>query len=302
MNKSAHLRRQIKWGLSLICISAISTFVITTPLAPDKTIPLPTVKAAFTQTPPVPYTQTKTPPVLSAEAAYVVDVDSGVVLLAKNPNKRLKPASLTKVMTALVSMDYYNEGQILKVKNGYKALGAKADLRANDEFTAEELLYALLVPSGNDAAVTLAENYPGGYSNFVSHMNEKATFLKLTNSHFSSVSGVDISNHYTSAYDIGQVALEALKRPVFRRIVSTKKITLKSEKGNIYPLFTTNQLLGEPGIEGVKTGWTPAAGECLITLADRYNHPILISVLGSRDRFGETEKILDWVYENYIWQ
>ena len=97
------------------------------------------------------------------------------------------------------------------------------------------------------------------------------------------------------------MALFAIKRPLFQQIVSTKKITLKSEKGYRYSLESTNELLGKPGIYGVKTGWTPSAGECLVTFVNKEDHPILVSLLGSSDRFGETEKLIDWVYQNYTW-
>ena len=164
------------------------------------------------------------------------------------------------------------------------------------------MLYALLVPSGNDAALTFAENYPGGYQTFVDRMNSKSVDMGLQNTHFVNVSGVESPNHYTSAYDIAMIAKSALTRPQFAQIVSTQKITLKSLKGYLYPLETTNTLLGEPGIFGVKTGWTPDAGECLVILAEKDNHQIIISLLNSKDRFGEAQKLFDWSFQNYTWE
>ncbi|KKU04968.1 MAG: hypothetical protein UX08_C0012G0001, partial [Candidatus Collierbacteria bacterium GW2011_GWB1_45_35] len=223
-------------------------------------------------------------------------------LLDKNPHLRLKPASLTKIMTSLVALDYYSEGSVLKVINGQKSLGNTVKLVKGDELTASEVIYALLVPSGNDAAVTLAENYPGGYQQFVKKMNQKITELGLSNTNFTNVSGVESPNHYTSAYDIAMIARTALRRPAFSTIVSTKNITITSLKGHTYPLESTNILLGKPGIVGVKTGWTPEAGECLVILVTKDNHPVLISLLNSNDRFGEAQKIINWVYSNYLWQ
>jgi D-alanyl-D-alanine carboxypeptidase (penicillin-binding protein 5/6) len=98
------------------------------------------------------------------------------------------------------------------------------------------------------------------------------------------------------------LAKAALARPQFSSIVSTQKITLKSLKGNIYPLETTNVLLGQPGIFGVKTGWTPEAGECLVILAEKDDHPVIISVLNSKDRFGEVQSLFSWIFENYSWE
>ena len=286
---------------SLVGGSMLLGFTVSLPLVSVSTAPRPQVKAAFTSAPAVPFSKSISPPPVSATGIYIVDLDSGQPLYAKNPNLRLQPASLTKIMTSLVAMDYYDQTSILTVKDGNKALGAKAELIAGDTLSAESLLYALLVPSGNDAALTLAENYPGNYQAFVAQMNSKVQALNLKNTHFSNVSGIDTPDHYTTAYDITQIAKTALKRTRFRNIVATRSISLKSEKGRTYDLTTTNELLGKPGILGIKTGWTPDAGECLITYAVRYGHPVLISLLGSTNRFGETEKLLDWVYSNYIW-
>ena len=114
--------------------------------------------------------------------------------------------------------------------------------------------------------------------------------------------GVESADHYTSAYDITMMAKAALARPRFSSVVSTKNITLKSLKGNLYPLENTNLFLGKPGIFGVKTGWTPEAGECLVILVEKDNHPVIISLLNSKDRFGEALALFDWVYQNFSWE
>ncbi|KKS61808.1 MAG: peptidase S11 [Candidatus Collierbacteria bacterium GW2011_GWD2_42_50] len=278
---------------ALLCLFAYFIFVpiIKSPSPRQK----PNVKAAFVSEPPMPVSK-------NISGIYITDLKTGQVLLEKNAHTRLKPASLTKIMTALVAMDYYNDDSILLVKNGQSANGNTVKLRKGDKLIASDLLYALLVPSGNDAAVTLAENYPGGYQAFISRMNSKVTEMNLQNTHFVNVSGVESQNHYTSAFDITALARAALARPQFSSIVSTQKITLKSLKGNIYPLETTNILLGQPGIFGVKTGWTPEAGECLVILVEKDNHSVLISILNSKDRFGEAQTLFNWVFENYSWE
>ena len=293
--------RQFRLTVTSLMLVIIATFTASIPLTIFQTDKMPEVKAAFTTLPLMPVSHLYPPPVTTAKSVFIVDVNTGIVLYAKNPTEKLQPASLTKIMTAIVAMDYYNEDSVLNVTNGAQAEGSTADLRAHDQLLANDMLYALLIPSGNDAAVALAENYPGGYYAFVAKMNQKARQLGLLNTHFTNVSGVEGPNHYTSAYDITEIALNALQRNIFKNIVATKKITLKSLKGHVYPLESTNILLGQPGILGVKTGWTPLAGECLVTYADKYDHPIISSVLGSDDRFGETEKLLDWVYTNYSW-
>lgn len=292
--------RSILSVLALLCLSVYFVFfpIISSPL--EKT--LPKVKAAFVSEPQLPVSKNIPVPSLSATGVFVTDLNTGVVLYEKNANTRLLPASLTKIMTALVAMDFYDDDSILSVKNGHVANGNTIDLKKGDKLTAYDLLYGLLVPSGNDAAVTFAENYPGGYQAFISRMNSKVTEMGLLNTHFSNVSGVESPNHYTSSYDITMIAIKALARPQFSSVVSTQKVTLQSLKGNIYPLETTNTLLGKDGIFGVKTGWTPEAGECLVILAEKEDHPVIITVLNSKDRFGEAQSLFSWVYNNFSWE
>lgn len=289
--------------INVLALSCLSVYFIFFPIIKSPTTThTPKVKAAFVSEPQMPVSKNISAPELTATGIFITDLNTGVVLYEKNANTRLKPASLTKIMTALVAMDYFDEDSVLQVTNGQNSNGSTIKLKKGDKLIASDLLYGLLVPSGNDAAVTLAENYPGGYQAFISRMNSKVTELGLHNTHFANVSGVESENHYTSAYDITVLAKAALARPQFSSIVSTQRITLKSLKGNIYPLETTNILLGEPGIFGVKTGWTPEAGECLVILAEKENHPVIISVLNSKDRFGEAKTLFNWVYQNYTWE
>lgn len=281
----------------------LSLFLIFFPVIKStNSLQKPRVKAAFVSEPPMPVSKNIAPKEITATGIFITDLNTGIVLFEKNANAKLKPASLTKIMTALVAMDYFDEDSVLSVINGQNANGNTVDLKKGDKLIASDLLYALLVPSGNDAAITLAENYPGGYQAFISRMNSKVAEMRLQNTHFSNVSGVESQNHYTSAYDITMLAKAALSRPQFSSIVSTQKISVKSLKGNIYPLETTNLLLGNPGIFGVKTGWTPEAGECLVILAEKDNHPVIISILGSKDRFGEAQTMFNWVFTNFSWQ
>lgn len=293
---------QTRFYIDIIALFLLGSFTIFYPvIGPQITPDKPSVKAAFYSGPLVPVSANIAPPEVSATSILITDLDSGIVMYEKNPHQRLKPASLTKIMTSLVALDYYNTDSVLSVKNGQNATGSTVKLKKGDKLNASDLLFALLVPSGNDAAITLAENYPGGYQAFIDRMNSKATEMGLQNTHFVNVSGVESPNHYTSAYDISIIAQSALQRPLFASIVSTQKVTIKSLKGNFYPLETTNILLGEPGIFGVKTGWTPEAGECLVILVEKDDHKVLISLLNSSDRFGEAQKLYDWVFTNFVW-
>ncbi|MBU1070826.1 D-alanyl-D-alanine carboxypeptidase, partial [Patescibacteria group bacterium] len=124
----------------------------------------------------------------------------------------------------------------------------------------------------------------------------------LKQTHFNNVSGVEDVGHFSSAQDLSKLTQFALKNVTFRQAVSTKYKEITSINGNQYSLASTNELLGVvPSVLGVKTGWTPEAGECLITLVNQDNRPILITVLGSEDRFGETEQIISWVYNSFSW-
>lgn len=242
-------------------------------------------------------------PILSAQAALVVDVSSGVSLYEKDTDKRLLPASTTKIVTALVALDSYSLGDILKVGQ-IKVDGQKMGLRYSEEISVEDLLYGLLIYSANDAAEVLAQGYKGGRETFVDAMNQKVKDLHLENSLFSNPSGLDGNGHFTTARDLLTVSEYAMKNPEFAKIVSTKEKTIKSVDGKIsHKLVNINELLGKvEGVLGVKTGWTENARENLVTYIERDNHKVMLVLLGSQDRFGETKELIDWIFNNYSWE
>lgn len=242
-------------------------------------------------------------PVLSAQAALAVDLDSGITLYEKNPEKPLLPASTTKIVTALVAMDYYQEKASLTVgRVGVE--GQKMGLVVGEVITVENLLYGLLVYSANDAAEVLADNFPGGRESFIAAMNLKAEKLHLDNTHFSNPSGLDGNGHMATARDLIRVSEIAMNNKKFRKIVGTKEKEVTSVDGKIkHRLVNINELLGEvEGVLGVKTGWTENARENLVTYLERDGRRIMAVLLASQDRFGETEELIDWVFNNYQWQ
>jgi D-alanyl-D-alanine carboxypeptidase len=183
-------------------------------------------------------------PILSAQAALAVDIDSGVTLYEREPDKLLLPASTTKIVTALVAMAAYPDNAILEVKN-IKVEGQKMGLVNGETMKVEDLLYGLLVYSANDAAEVLAQNYPGGRDSFVEAMNAKATELHLENTSFLNPTGLDGNGHVTTARDLIRVATLAMKNPEFARIVGTKQAVVKSENGKIvHRLRNIYELLG----------------------------------------------------------
>ena len=242
------------------------------------------------------------PPSLSAGSALVLDPVSGVILYEKNPNERFSPASTTKIMTALVALEKFNPDEILTVKTVEKT-GRIMGLKEGERLTFENLLYGLLVHSANDAAVTLAENYPGGRESFISAMNRVAKKLNMKNTHFVNETGFEQDKHYISSIDLARLATFALENPIFLKTVETKKITVWDvTKTEAHLLENVNKLLGEiPGLYGVKTGWTENAGECLVAATEREGRKIITVVLKSADRFGETEKLVNWAFLNHRW-
>ncbi len=242
-------------------------------------------------------------PTLSAQGAMAVDLMSGVSLYEKNPDNTLLPASTTKIVTALVVLDTYSLDQIMTVGK-IKVEGQKMGLFFGEQITVEQLLYGLLVYSANDAAEVLAQNYPGGYDQFIVAMNVKAKELSMNNSSFQNPVGLDSNSQISTARDLVRVSEVAMRNPEFAKIVGTKNIIVHDVTGNSkYNLKNINQLLGTvPGVMGVKTGWTENARENLVTYMERDGHKIMIAILGSQDRFGETKELINWIFTSYEWQ
>ncbi len=252
----------------------------------------------------IPHNETNVPvPDLTAQSALVIDYDSGSILYQKNAQATHLPASTTKIMTALVALDGYDLDQVLTVPElDYE--GQDIKLQYGEQLTLENLLYALLVASANDAAETLAANYPGGRAAFIAAMNQKAQDLSLSNTHFVNPTGFDESGQYTTPFELIKLAKELLAQPLLAQIVATQKTEVYNlDRTIVHPVSNINQLLGHvAGLKGVKTGWTTNAGECLTTYVERDGERIMTAVLGSEDRFGETKALIDWVYNNFVWR
>lgn len=240
----------------------------------------------------------------SARSVLVLDLATGKSLYEKEADQRLPIASTTKIMTALVANAYFKPNSTLTVQEGASVSGSKVGLKSGESLTFRALLYGLLLNSGNDAAFVIAENYPGGVLGFVSAMNKRALELGLKNTHFENPAGLDSPNQYSSARDLKLITEEALKDYQLARIFATKDTEITSvDKKYTYKLHNLNKLLSSVvGVLGVKTGYTENAKENLVTLIDRGGNRVLLVVLGSDDRFGETTKLIDWTYSNFIWQ
>lgn len=271
---------------------------------PDTNVRFAPVKIDLPEPPPIPVNKKISElPKLSTSGVYIVDIPSNIVLYEKNADEKFYPASTTKLMTALVAMDQFNLDDVMTVKTVI-AEERKMGLFTGEKLTFESLLYGALVHSGNDAAYTIAENFPGGVEKFVEKMNEKAESLNLVNTHFTNPIGFDDPSHYTTAKELSQIARAAIQNKEIAKIVSIKAITVSDVTFSYYhPLSNVNELLGKiSGMSGIKTGYTQTAGEVLVSEVKRNGHDVLFVVLKSQDRFGETESLINWVFDNYSWE
>ncbi len=228
-------------------------------------------------------------------ASYIVyDPLTRTVVLSKNPNMRLSPASSIKILTALVALDQYDLNSYLSgISASYDE--SKMGLYIGEEISVENLLYGLLLISGNDAAKTLAQNYPGGSDAFVKAMNNKAFDLKLTESMFFDPSGY-LDNNYSTAFDMARLGSYAMKNGKIREIVGTKNKVVFDRYGlTVHPLINLNELLNDRNVTGIKTGFTNEAGGVLLTSYVHSGREIIIVVMKSEDRFSDTRKIISEV-------
>lgn len=244
-------------------------------------------------------------PVISAKSSVVVDVGSNRRLYESLVDERLAPASTTKLMTALVSLDIYNLDDYVEVPYFCTTVDTqKAGLPEGESFMVRDLLYSLLVSSAGDAACVLAVGKVS-YADFVSLMNQKAMELKMENTKFTNPIGLDGvgGGHYSTAWDLYKLARVSMINDLLRDIVDTQEFILRSKSGVFsIKLANTNKLLWEvPGSVGIKTGRTQGAGEVLIYEYKKDLVDLIIVVMGSSDRFVDTQLLLNWTLSQYTW-
>jgi serine-type D-Ala-D-Ala carboxypeptidase (penicillin-binding protein 5/6) len=239
------------------------------------------------------------PPSLSM-AAVVMDAGSGAIVHAENPHTRRAPASTTKMLTALVALRHADLDEVVVAGRGVLVEPSIIGLEPGDELTVEQLLYGLLLNSGNDAALALAEHIGGSVEGFAAMMNAEAKKLGMANSHFVNPHGLDAEDHYSTAYDLALLARTALRHPLFARIVSTREYQIS---GPVRWTFrSTNRLLASyPGADGIKTGYTDDAGRCLAFSATRDGRRAISVVLGSSDQWSQSRALLDYFFATYSW-
>lgn len=232
----------------------------------------------------------------SASAYVVYDTDSRSVITGKNTSLRFSPASTAKIMSAIVSLEHYDVDQILTVPADiYSVEGSKMHLVPNEKVSVINLLYGMMLPSGNDAAYTLAYNYPSGANGFVKAMNQKAKELKLENTNFRDPDGYDDGN-YTTALELSRLAAHAMQNETFRKIVSTRSIeVVNSNNTHTFYLENLNELLIYENVIGIKTGFTNEAGGVLVTAVKKGEKTLIVVVLKSPDRFSDTQDLMEFI-------
>ena len=246
------------------------------------------------------------PPFLSAtfsqtihsRSAIVTDMSTEEVLYAKNPERRLPPASTAKLMTAIVAMEKGDLSDVVTIsKNASRVRPSKVGFQKGDQVTVERLLYAALVTSANDAAVAVAEAVAGSERDFVRLMNEKAISIGAKDTKFINSTGLPGARQYTTALDLSKIMRCALGYSKIKEIIGTPAVELLTEKGKILFLKNTDELLGsDEDLIGGKTGYTFRGGHCFVCAAERENEEIIIVLLGSPSRrhlWKETKTLID---------
>ena len=242
-------------------------------------------------------------PKLNSRIALVYDRASGRILFDKNGDKTTPMASTTKIMTALVVVENSNLSDIVTIDSKSAGTGgSRLGLKKNDKITVNDLLYGLMLRSGNDAAVALAIHVGGSVEGFAELMNKKARELNLTSTHFMVPHGLDMDGHYTTAYELAKMADYALKNEKLKAIVSTKTCTININN-NPKVISNTNELLGSvSGVYGVKTGFTNGAGRCLVTACKRDSLDIITVIIGAdtkKIRTSDSMKLIEYSFKNY---
>lgn len=242
-------------------------------------------------------------PKLNAKIGLVFDRASKTILYEKNGLKQVPMASTTKIMTAIVVLENADLTDVVTIdKKAAGTGGSRLGLKVNDKITVHDLLYGLMLKSGNDTAVALAIHVGGSVEGFAEMMNKTAQEMGWVNSHFITPHGLDAQGHYTTAYELACMADYALQIPKFKEIVSTKTYTV-TINGRSQVISNTNELLGVlDGVYGVKTGFTNGANRCLVTACKRGELDIITVVLGAdtkKIRTQDSIKLIEYIHKNY---
>ncbi len=276
-----------------------------TPVAMPTSSPSPTPYATATpaRRPPVKVGSASAPS-FGAREVVIVDDGSGAILFEQAAHRRVAPASTTKIVTAIVALQRStNWKEVVTARFDETELvdSTLMGVRRGERISMEDLLFGLMLPSGNDAALAIATHVAGGRSEFADLMNGLATRLGLANSHFVNPHGLDERNHYSSAYDMVQFARYGMRDDRFRQLSLARRHTVQAGE-RIYEVFNLNRLLAqyEPA-DGVKIGYTEDAGRTIVASATVNGRRVYIGAFHSADLVGDVKPLFEWVFHNHVW-
>ncbi len=240
---------------------------------------------------------------LSAKSAVLIDAHNGRVLMAQDADRKMGMASTTKIMTALVAIESGRLEDLVTVSAKAAATeGSSMYLKGGEQLPMSALVYGLMLSSGNDAGVAIAEHISGDVDSFAALMNQKAQQLGLFDTNFTNPHGLDNEQHYTTAYDLAQLTRYCLQNPEFAKIVSTRSITVGSGEG-ARTLVNHNKMLSMyKGADGVKTGFTKKCGRCLVSSATRDCLQLIAVTLDAPDDWNDHQQMFDYGFSQYKWQ
>ncbi len=268
------------------------------PLAAPTAAPVAAAAPAPTRKPGTP------DPDPSTDHVVVVDGDSGVILFQRNALDPVAPASLTKIMTAILGVEYGNLSEHVQVDVDARTLSDSTVMGLEPWFdiTVQDLLYGLMLPSGNDAALAIGRYVSGSDEAFVRLMNQKASWLGLRASHFANPHGLDTPDHYSSPSDMVAMARYGMQYPTFRKLAAARRYDIR-ESNISYTIENLNPILGAyPGADGIKIGYTENAGRAMVATAVRNGHRVYVAFMKSKAALvPETAGLLDWAFSSFTW-
>jgi D-alanyl-D-alanine carboxypeptidase (penicillin-binding protein 5/6) len=235
--------------------------------------------------------------VAPAHSILLKELNSGRVLYEHDAGKRMSPASLTKIMSALVILEQGQLDDFVTISpNAARAHKTHLRMKAGQVFRLEDLLKAMLIMSANDACLAAVEHVGGDEAQFVNLMNAKAAAIGLADTHFNNSCGFDNPDHYSTAEDLATLSVIALDQPIFRQLVREERAIIMPVNGHhTYVLHNTNRLLGRiPGVEGIKTGFTSKAGRCLIAKVSQNGSELLLVILNSKRRWNTATNLITY--------
>lgn len=272
-----------------------------TPIPPTAT-PLPPTPTA-TVAPPI-KTGSAPPPAVNSWSIAVIDQDSGALLYGKDPHRELAPASLTKIFTALVTLEQgwdLNKEITVQFDSTELVDSTLMGIKPGETYTLEDLLYGLMLPSGNDAALALANAVGGNEANFATMMDAEAAKLGLKNSHFIDAHGLDRKGHYSSTYDLAMAARYGMMRfPEFQKLAKARYWDVHGTRS--FTVYNLNRFLRSyPGADGVKIGYTDNSGPAIVASATRNGHRVYVALIHCGDIVGDSVPLFNWVFNNFTW-